>query len=60
METFYAIADKNNKIIDIFNTEFTSKQPAIFRSKDAAKMHINRIRDTENSMATFKIIEVEV
>lgn len=56
----YAIVDRHDRVIDIYNPEFTSMQPAIFRTETAAKMHINRIRDTENSMRALRIVKMEV
>ena len=57
---FYAIVDKQNRIIDVYNPEFSSKHPAIFRSKFTAKFHINRIKDTENVMGNLRVVKLEV
>lgn len=60
MQEFYAIVNKKNEIIDIYNPEFTSKHPGIFRFKGTADFHKKKIMEGSNSTGTLKVVKVEV
>lgn len=60
MDEFFAIVDNQNRIIDVYNPEFSSKHPGIFRSRFTAELYINRIRDAENSMGSYRVVRAEI